>query len=57
MKQKVSEVKCEAEMNQTQTRKKPEQNMMSAASKGGDALAQMLAAGQDIEANNIQDQQ
>ena len=39
-------------MNQTQARKK-EQNMMSMASKGGDSLAQMLAAGQQINVVNI----
>ena len=39
MKQKVAAVQCEAEMNQSQGRRRPEQNTMSAASKGGAALA------------------
>jgi len=38
VKEKIFQVKCEVEMNQTQARKK-EQNMMSMASKGGDSLA------------------
>ena len=42
IKEKVFAVQCEVEMNQTRKR---DQNVMSAASKGGDALAQMLAAG------------
>ena len=39
---KIEAVKPEAEMNQT---RKNNQNMMTAASKGGQALAAMLASG------------
>lgn len=52
IKEKVFAVQCEVEMNQTRKR---DQNVMSAASKGGDALAQMLAAGQSINVVNIGD--
>ena len=38
-----------------QSRKRQDNNMMSAASKGGEALAQMLAAGQSINVVNIGD--
>ena len=50
IKEKVYAVQCEAEMNQTL---KKEHNMMSAASKGGEALAAMLAAGKSINVVNI----
>ena len=50
LKEKVFQVQCEAEMNQTRKRN---EGMMSQASKGGDALAQMLAAGQSINVVNI----
>ena len=52
IKEKVFAVQCEAEMNQTRKR---EQNVMTHASKGGDALAQMLAAGSELSIVNIGD--
>lgn len=51
MKEKVFSVQCDVEMNQT---KKRENGMlMSVASKGGEALAQMLAAGKELNIVNI----
>jgi len=50
IKEKIFSVQCEAEMNQSRKR---EGNTFSAASKGGDALAQILAAGQSINVVNI----
>ena len=52
IKEKIFAVQCEAEMNQSRKR---EPNMMSAASRGGDSLAQMLAAGQSLNVVNIGD--
>ena len=52
IKEKVFSIQCEAEMNQSRKRSE-NPNMMSAASKGGDALAQMLAAGSQINIVNI----
>jgi len=51
IKEKVFSVQCEADLNQTRKRDQP--NMMSMASKGGDALQAMLAAGQSINVVNI----
>jgi hypothetical protein len=50
LKEKIFAVPCESELNQTRKR---ESNVMTLASKGGDALAQMLAAGTELSIVNI----